>query len=167
MGIQIVTCRRANTWSLLSICNRTRDMNPCKLAFLYIFLCASVCVCVCLREGERERERERVCVCVCLYISNKSKFWKKKVFLVYGLRNVSHRQTHTHSSAEHILALLTWLTITNKLTNIYKHTHTHTLSLSLSRTHTHTHTHTHTLTHTGTSIRKPIFQGLISQVLLM
>ena len=51
----------------------------------------------------------------------------------------SHRQTHTHthSSAEHILALLTWLTITNKLTHIDKqhtHTHTHTLTHSHSRT---------------------------------
>ena len=72
--------------------------------------------------------------------------------------------THTHSSAEHILGLSTWLTITNKLTHIDKHwhththTHTHTHSDSHSQTHTHTHTHTHTdeitLTHTGICMRR-------------
>ena len=55
-----------------------------------------------------------------------------------------HTHTHTHSSAEHILALSTWLTIRNKLTHIDKHTHLH------RQTHTHTHTHTHTQTHSLT-----------------
>ena len=58
------------------------------------------------REGERERERESMCVFV---YEQQIKILKnkKKVLLVYGLRNVSHRQTHTHFSDEHILALLT------------------------------------------------------------
>ena len=55
----------------------------------------------------------------------------------------THTHTHTHSSAaEHILALSTWLIITNKLTHIDKqntHSHTHT------QTHTHWRTHTRAL----------------------
>ena len=54
---------------------------------------------------------------------------------------LSLTHTHTHSSAEHILALLTWLTITNKLTHIEKQ-------------HTLTHIHTHTLTHAPRNMYK-------------
>ena len=59
--------------------------------------------------------------------------------------------THTHSSAEHILALTTWLTITNKLTHIDTHTYTHTHTHS--PTHSQTHTDALTLTHTAICIK--------------
>ena len=65
------------------------------------------------------------------------KIHQSNIFTLYqhGSSSQTHIDTHTHtvySSAEHILALSTWLTFTNKLTHI--------------DTNTHTHTHTHTLT---------------------
>ena len=81
-----------------------------------VCVCVCMCVCVCVHtcawsvQGVCEWVCVCVCVCVCVFVYQqqiKILKNKKKVFLVYGLRNGSHRQTHTHSSDEHIPALLT------------------------------------------------------------
>ena len=60
--------------------------------------------------------------------------------------------TSKNSSAGHIHALSTCLTLTNTL--IHTNTHTYTHTLSLTRSLTHSLTHKHTLTHTGTCTKK-------------
>ena len=103
----------------------------------------------------------------------KQKHWSKKWVLGTSNRCPAHfsRQFLTtdstfpysskNSSAEHILALSTWLAITNKLTHI-DNTHTFTHSL----TNAHTHTNSLTLTHTGICLRYGKVESVVRNCLL-